>query len=127
MTNISRDGAPKKTQTKFETATPPHIVKLGPDNVPVPIPGLSRTESSKLFEGDKLGTVNDGGESGNYKSGHLAQAPKIHPSMTSERQKNATVDNGDAILRGAVLSGSTKLPPAVNEVIDKSKPARLPD
>ena len=62
MGNISRDGAPKKTQTKFDAATPPHVVKLG-DNVSVPIPGLSRTESSKLFDGDKLGTVNDGGES----------------------------------------------------------------
>jgi hypothetical protein len=89
MGNISRDGAPKKTQTKFETATPPHVVKLG-DNVSVPIPGLSRTGSSKLFEGDKLGTVNDGGENpATLKSGHLGIAPKVHPGMGSARSESA--------------------------------------
>ena len=109
--NIARDGAEKRTQKTFDPATPPHVVKL--DGVAVPIPGMSRTESTRALEGDKLkGPVNDGGENpATLKEGHKGTPPKVHPSMVSERQRNATMDDGNTVLGNAILSGSTKLTP----------------
>jgi hypothetical protein len=110
MANISRDGAEKRTQKTFETATPPHVVKLC--GVSVPIPGMSRTESSRALEGDKLGVVNDGGSNpATLKEGHKGTPPKVHPSMISQRQREATMDDGNTVLGNAILSGSTKLKP----------------
>jgi hypothetical protein len=102
MANIARDGAPKRTQTEF---------KSNQQHVPTPglLTDISRTAASRILDGDRLGVVNDGGESGNYKAVNIAPKPAF--GMNSERQKNASTDGGAQVLSEAIQSGSTRLKP----------------
>ena len=93
MANIARDGAPKRTQTD----TPPHpgavhIVNLG--GVPVPIPGISRTEAQRLLGNDGgLNEVHGGGATTTVtlKAAHKGAegAAPIHPSMRKLKPSQA--------------------------------------
>ena len=104
-----RSGAPKKTQTVFKSNTT-HTARAATADTPGLLTDISRTAASRILDGDKLGTVNDGGENpATLKQGHLNIAPAVHPGMTSERQKNANTSGGAQVLSEAVQSGSTKL------------------
>jgi hypothetical protein len=107
-----RQGAPKKTQTTFKSDQV-HVARPATDGSDgLLATGVSKTESNRLLSGDKLGTVNDGGQNpATLKEGHKGTPPKVHPSMVSQRQREATMDNGNTVLGNAILSGSTKLKP----------------
>jgi hypothetical protein len=102
--------APKKTQTTFKSNTT-HVARAATADTPGLLTDISRTAASRILDGDKLGTVNDGGESGNYKAGHLNIAPKPAFGMNSERQKNANTSGAAQVLSEAIQSGSTRLKP----------------